>query len=208
MKGLTPTPEVVVRPSVARAPPIRSPFTISYVIEVINHRTNKRVCVRGDLFTNNFANFVQLLFKNVAGGGYSTVGGFVDISGTTRSLVVGKHSYCWDYCYTNGRYWYIRVGKGSGTPSTSDYELFDAVQQRALTSINTSLSDTEAVVELKAGMTAATTYDITELGLVLGCPDSGNTFSYFLLTHDILPEAVHVDKGDGFTTIYRFRFTW
>jgi len=203
-----PTPEVIVRPSVIRAPPVRRPFTISYEVEVVNLRTGKRVCAKGDLFTNNFDRFIQLVFTNVKYGTSVTITGFVDVSGTSRSLIVGHASYCWDYAYDHSREWFIRVGKGSGTPSTSDYELFDFVQHGKLTFAGTSLGDTEAVVELKAGMSATTTYDITELGLTLGCPDSNDVYSYFMLTHDVLPEAVHVDEGDGFTAMYRFRFTW
>jgi len=203
-----PTPEVIVRPSVIRAPPVRRPFTISYEVEVINHRTGKRVCVRGDLFTNNFVKFMQFLFSNIPAGSYIDVSDFVNYDGTAKTLRAGTNEYDWEYCSGRPREWYIATGKGTDTPSVNDYDLFDRVQLCVLTYRSATVSSTEATVELKAGATATTTYDITEVGLMLYCCDDVGAAAYILLTHDMLSEALHVDEGDGFTAMYRFRFTW
>jgi len=185
---------------------------ITYEVGIINE--TKGIVSRrdGDLLTSNFAKFVELVLSNISKSSYIDIEGFYNTEGVYSKLSVGYTAYCWDYAYYSDRKWYIFVGNGSGTPSVDDYNLFSTVARVLVNYLNVSVSDTEAVVEIKASSTASQTFDATELGLALYtygyAYGSGWERMYILLSHDVLSQAVHIEEGDAFTAFYKFIFTW
>jgi len=96
---------------------------------------------------------------------------------------------------------YIAIGQGSGTPSRNDYALFSEVMKdKAEVTLTDDTTNNKYVITYTKTFTSQTSFNLTEVGLMLYVDAGGNT--YVLIAHDVLQSPLNVSVGDSISVTY------
>jgi len=98
---------------------------------------------------------------------------------------------------------YIALGSGSGTPSRSDYKLFNEVTKDISSmSVTDDSSNLRFIIMYTKTFTVSSSFTLTEVGLELYV-DSGYTSAYLLVAHDAVSPSVSLVSGDSVAVTYQ-----
>jgi len=178
--------------------------TLYNTVTVTVYRSDGRVethVKRGDPWTQNLAHVIANL---VLGRYENNPLTLYARDGTTRTQI--ESEYVHSGPYTNiDPYLAIGIGSGALAPSFHDVDLSFVIAIIDVAAAGASASDngTHIVASYTVSYTASSAVTVREVGLYMKAADyNTNTYRYYLLARDVLPEPVLLEANDVLAVTY------
>ncbi|WFO74628.1 hypothetical protein J4526_05970 [Desulfurococcaceae archaeon MEX13E-LK6-19] len=173
---------------------------ITASIEIEQYRDNKLIAVykkENDPLTRNF---IAIIINTFLAMKYQ--GTPVPITFTDGTIL---NDFILDNAYNNKlKGTYIAIGNGTGTPSFTDYNMFNSVYMSRTVLTQETHNMTHYIAVIEAYFIIDEDMNITEVGLLLKTR-IGSTYKYILLAHDTV--YIIAKTYDAIVVKYVFTFT-
>jgi len=175
-------------------------------VTVTVYRSDGRVethVKRGDPWTQNLAHAIANLLLGRYENSPLTL---YARDGAAKTQIETEYAYAAGSGYTNIDP-YLAIGIGSGTlaPSIFDIDLSSVIAIIDVAAAGVSASDngTHIVASYTVSYTASSAVTVREVGLYMKAADyNTNTYRYYLLARDVLPEPVPLEANDVLAVTY------